>query len=34
MEPAIVGAELRMEGGAPVAGLAVRARLREGRRHV
>ena len=34
MEPAIVPAELRMEAGAPVAGLAVRARLREGRRHV
>ena len=34
MEPHIVGAELRMEAGAPVAGLAVRARLREERRHV
>ena len=33
MEPHIVGAELRMEAGAPVAGLAVRARLREGRSH-
>jgi predicted TPR repeat methyltransferase len=32
-ESSIVRAELRMEAGAPVAGLAVRARLREGKHH-